>query len=249
MDDFYDRLAPLYDLIFLDWEASIEHQAANLAGIIADRWGNDVRSILDVACGIGTQSIGLAMKGFAVTASDLSAKAVERAKVEARQRGVEIDFSACDMRAAHDHHGRPFDVVIACDNSIPHLLSDDEILLAFRQMYDCVRPGGGCLVTVRDYDQEDRGTGLVKPYGVRDRHGKRYVIFQVWDFVGEFYDLAMYFVIDDGGGQPETRVMRSKYYAIGTDRLMELMRQAGFAAVERLDGRFYQPVLAGSKRE
>ena len=114
-------------------------------------------------------------------------------------------------------------------------------------MHDCTRPGGGCLVTVRDYDREERGTGLVKPYGVRERDGKRYVIFQVWDFAGEIYDLAMYFVVDDGGWQPETHVMRSKYYAIGTDRLMELMRRAGFASVERLDGRFYQPVLVGSR--
>ena len=247
MDDFYDRLAPLYDLIFLDWDASMEQQAGHLAGIIGERWGADVRTILDVACGIGTQSIGLARKGFAVTASDLSARAVERAKVEARRRGVEIDFSVCDMRVAHDHHGREFDVVIACDNSIPHLLSDDEILMAFRQMHDCTRPGGGCLVTVRDYDREERGTGLVKPYGVRDRDGKRYVIFQVWDFAGDIYDLAMYFVVDDGGWQPETHVMRSKYYAIGTDRLMELMRRAGFASVERLDGKFYQPVLVGTR--
>lgn len=55
------------------------------------------------------------------------------------------------MRVAHDHHGRQFDVVIACDNSIPRLLSDDEILTAFRQMFACTRPGGGCLVTVRDF--------------------------------------------------------------------------------------------------
>jgi hypothetical protein len=41
--------------------------------------------------------------------------------------------------------------------------------------------------------------------------------------------------------------MRSKYYAVGTDRLMELMRRARFASVERLDRRFYQPVLVGSK--
>ena len=34
MDDFYDRLAPLYDLIFPDWDASIERQAGQLAGII-----------------------------------------------------------------------------------------------------------------------------------------------------------------------------------------------------------------------
>jgi SAM-dependent methyltransferase len=247
MDDFYDRLAPFYDLIFPDWDASIERQAGQLAGIIGERWGTGVRTVLDVACGIGTQSIGLARKGFAVTASDRSAGAVERAKVEAKRRGVGIDLSVCDMRAAHDHHGRQFDVVIACDNSIPHLLDDDEILLALRQLHDCTGPGGGYLLTVRDYDREERGTGLVKPYGVRDRKGKRHVIFQVWDFRGEVYDLAMYFVIDDGGAEPDTYVMRSKYYAIGTDRLLELMRRAGFASVERLDDKFYQPVLVGSR--
>jgi SAM-dependent methyltransferase len=247
MDDFYDRLAPFYDLIFPDWDASIERQAANLAGIIRDRWGSKVQTILDVACGIGTQSIGLAMKGFAVTGSDLSAKAVERAKIESSQRGVKIDFSVCEMRAVHDHHGRQFDVVIACDNSVPHLLSDQEILRAFRQMRACVRPGGGCLVTLRDYDHEERGNGLLKPYGVRDRNETRYAIFQVWDFVGDIYDLTMYIVVDDGVGQPQTHVMRSKYYAIGSDRLMELMSQAGFGPVERLDGKYYQPVVVGNR--
>jgi hypothetical protein len=44
----------------------------------------------------------------------------ERAQVEARRRDVEIDFSVRDMRAAHDHHGREFLVVIARDNAIPH---------------------------------------------------------------------------------------------------------------------------------
>jgi SAM-dependent methyltransferase len=247
MDDFYDRMAPLYDLIFPDWDASIVRQAGQLAGIIHGRWGLGARSVLDVACGIGTQSIGLARRGFQVTASDLSAGAVERAKIEAQRRGVEIKFSVCDMRAAHDHYGRQFDVVIACDNSIPHLLNDDEILSALRQMHRCTRPGGGCLITVRDYDREERGTGLVKPYGVRESDGKRYVIFQVWDFEGEVYDLAMYFVADDGGDRPTTQVMRSKYYAIGTGRLLDLMRQAGFASVEHLAGCFYQPVLVGNR--
>ena len=247
MEDFYDRLAPLYDLIFPDWDASIERQADQLAGIIRDRWGAGPRSVLDVACGIGTQAIGLARRSFAVTASDVSARAVRRARIEASRRGVEIDFSVCDMRVAYDHHGRQFDVVVACDNSVPHLLNDDDILHALRQMHDCTRPGGGCLITVRDYDREERGTGLVKPYGVRDRDGVRYVIFQVWDFEGEVYDLAMYFVADDGGDHPATHVMRTKYYAVGTGRLLELMRRAGFASVERLDGPFYQPILVGSR--
>jgi hypothetical protein len=139
-------------------------------------------------------------------------------------------------------------VVISCDNSVTHLLSDDELLLGLRQMYACTRPGGGCLLTVRDYDREERGTGLVKPYGVREVGEKRYVIFQVWDFVGSIYDLAMYFVADDRrSGTLETSVMRTRYNAVGTDHLLALMRTAGFASTERLDGRFYQPVLVGNR--
>ncbi|MFI5455145.1 MAG: class I SAM-dependent methyltransferase [Isosphaerales bacterium] len=248
MNDFYDRLAGLYHLIFPDWDDSIERQAGQLAAIIDGRWGAGNRSILDVSCGIGTQAIGLAKRGFVVTASDLSSGAIARARTEAQRRAVEIDFSVCDMRAAHAHHRREFDVVISADNSITHLLNNDDLLLALRQMHDCTRPGGGCLLTVRDYDREERGTGLIKPYGVRDEGGKRYVIFQVWDFVGQVYDMAMYFVVDDRiSDQLVTHVMRTRYNAVGTGQLLALMRQAGFTSAERVDGEFYQPVLVGNR--
>jgi SAM-dependent methyltransferase len=248
MSDFYDRMAGLYHLIFPNWEERIQRQAGQLAGIIHDRWGGGARTVLDVSCGIGTQALGLARRGFAVTASDLSAGAVARARDEARRRGLDIDFSVGDMRAAYDHHRQQFDVVISCDNSITHLLNDDDLLLALRQMHACARPGGGCLLTVRDYDREGRGKGLVKPYGVREEGGTRYVLFQVWDFEGDLYDLAMYFVADDrASNELVTHVMRTQYHAAGTGRLLDLMRRAGFARAERLDGRFYQPVLVGDR--
>ncbi|HLN33557.1 MAG TPA: class I SAM-dependent methyltransferase [Gemmataceae bacterium] len=248
MSEFYDRMASLYHLIFQDWDDSIERQAGQLTSIIEERWGTGCRSILDVSCGIGTQAIGLAKRGVAVSASDASEGAIARAKAEAQRRGVEIDFSVCDMREAYAHHRRQFDVVISCDNSITHLLNDSDLLLALQQIYDCTRPGGGCLLTVRDYDREERGTGLIKPYCVREEDGKRYVIFQVWDFVGQIYDMAMYFVADDRSSETlVTHVMRTKYNAVGTDHLLTLMRKAGFTKTERLDGRFYQPVLVGNR--
>jgi 2-polyprenyl-3-methyl-5-hydroxy-6-metoxy-1,4-benzoquinol methylase len=45
----------------------------------------------------------------------------------------------------------------------------------------------------------------------------------------------------------KTHVMRSRYYAISISRIMELMRQAGFLNVRRIDGMFFQPVLLGTK--
>jgi SAM-dependent methyltransferase len=247
MSEFYDRLASLYHLIYANWDESIDRQSEQLAAIIHDRWGPNVRAILDVSCGIGTQAIGLAQQGFVVTASDLSAPAIARAKIEAARRSLAIDFSVCDMKDAFAHHQRQFDVVISADNSITHLLTDDDLLLALRQIYDCTRPGGGCLLTVRDYDKEPRGTGIIKPYGVRVEGNKRYVILQVWDFVGQIYELAMYFVVDDSvTHELVTHVMRTRYNAVGTGALLRLIRQAGFASAERLDGRFYQPVLVGT---
>ena len=85
---------------------------------------------------------------------------------------------------------------------------------------------------------------------MRKEGDKRYLIFQVWDFDGEQYDLAFYFVEDDlSSSQVKTRVMRSRYYAISIKRLLELMRQAGFKNVRRLDNAFYQPILVGTRTE
>ena len=247
-NDFYDQLSPFYHLIYQDWEADMAQQARSLGDIMGDRWGKNARSVLDVSCGIGTQSLGLAARGFEVTGSDLSPEAVARARKEASSRGLSIPFSVCDMREAAAHHGGGFDVVLSGDNAVPHLQNDQEILLALRAMYACLRPGGGCVITVRDYDREVRGRGIVKPYGIREEHGKRYLIWQIWDFEGERYDLTMYFIEDDkASATAVARVFRHRYYAIGTSRLMALMQGAGFRTVERLDDVFFHPVLVGTR--
>jgi SAM-dependent methyltransferase len=251
MNDFYERLTPFYHLIHQDWDASVRRQGERLAELIETHWpGSD--TVLDVSCGIGTQAIGLALQGCAVTASDLCAAEVARATREAGRRGAHVAFSVCDMREAFAHHGPGFDVVISCDNSLPHLLGDDELLRALRQMVACTRVGGGCLVTLRDYDAEPRGTNLLKPYGVRIENGHRHLMFQVWDFsdngTGDHYELSLFFVVENlASGAVETHVMRSRYYAVSTRRLCELMCEAGLADVKRLDGVFYQPVLFGTR--
>ncbi|CAF1095174.1 unnamed protein product [Rotaria magnacalcarata] len=253
MSNFYDKLCPFYHLIFEDWDASIEKQGSQLSAIIESNWFQH-QTVLDVSCGIGTQAIGLSKYGYRVTASDLSANEVERAKQEAQQREqTNILFSVCDMRTAFGHHGGNFDIVISCDNSIPHLLTDDDILSALQQMYFCLKPGGGCLITIRDYDQEQRcGKNIVKPYGkAKIENGKRYVALQVWDFDEQHfqhYDFTLYMIEEDlNCKEVVTHAMHSRYYAIGSEKLIRLMQNAGFENVIRLDESFYQPVFIGTR--
>ena len=80
---FYDELAPLYHLVYDDWEASVARQGTALASLITEHWGPDARVVLDAAVGVGTQALGLLARGFEVIGSDISHRApcsVPRAK-------------------------------------------------------------------------------------------------------------------------------------------------------------------------
>lgn len=242
--DFYDELAPFYHLIYPDWEASVAWQGEALDAVLRAELGACAHTVLDVAAGIGTQALGLAARGHAVTASDLSPGAVRRLGDEAARRGLAIDARPADMRAVWDAHGRTFRVVLCADNALPHLLTDDEILHALREFRRCTEPGGICLVSVREYESIDLQAQRLHPYGLREAEGARWILFQLWDPHPPLYDTTLY-VVEDRAGDVRTHTMRATYYALPVPRLMELMREAGFDDVRRMDGAFFQPLVIG----
>lgn len=244
--DFYDGLAPQYHLIFEDWDASMRRQGAQLDTIIRAEWGSSVHTILDAAAGIGTQALALAGLGYDVTASDLSAAAVQRCSREAAQRGLQLRTATADLRSLSMVHSR-FDLVLACDNALPHLLSDDDILAALTQCFRCAARGGGCLISVRDYPEAPPAGTELHPYGVRDVDGSRFVIYQVWTWDGPFYDLALCIMEDTGAADCHTQVLRTRYYAVPVSRLLNMMAEVGFERVRRIDAAYYQPVLVGTR--
>lgn len=145
---FYDELADDYHLIYSDWDASIRRQGAALDALIG-RAGADV---LDCACGIGTQAIGLALRGHRVTGTDISPRAAARAAREAARRSLRLRTAAADMRHLPFADGR-FDAVVCADNSLPHLLTGQEVRAALAEMRRVLRPGGLLLVSTRPYDE------------------------------------------------------------------------------------------------
>ena len=246
---FYDELADVYHCVYADWEQSIARQASALDSIIRDELGPGTRSILDVSCGIGTQSLGLSQRGYVVTGSDISAGAIGRARREAEKRKLNISFHVADIRQCDKAHSGQFDVVLSADNSIPHLLADQEIRTAFQALFRCTGAGGLVLITVRDYESEDRAPVQLRPYGVRNTPEGRVLVFQLWEFEdnANFYEASMYFVVEPGAGPPRLITSKSRYYAVPITKLCELLNEAGFTSVRRIDDRFFQPVLVGRK--
>lgn len=150
---FYDRLAGNYHLIFEDWEASMKRQATALGAILERECGApSVIRVLDCACGIGTQTLGLASLGFRVTACDLSASAIERARVEAEKRQLKVQLFVADMTDLAVIPEEDFDAVVCMDNALPHLESDEQLLQAATQIRRKLRAGATFIASIRDYD-------------------------------------------------------------------------------------------------
>ena len=242
---FYDELAPLYHLVYENWDSTVARQGTALASLIHEQWGADARTVLDAAAGIGTQALGLLALGFRVTGSDLSYAAVNRAQREAAARHLPLaclvaDFRALPIRAAS------VDVVIVCDNALPHLETPGDIEAALRECFRCARPGGGCLVSMRDYGPPPpSGTVEVRPYGERVWAGRRYHLRQVWSWRGPRYDVS--FEITPADKAADATIVKSSYLAIPVAQVAELMNVVGFQGVRRVDGRFFQPVLVGTR--
>jgi len=248
---FYDDLASYFHLIFEDWEATMTRQGEAIASQIqmelAPTLVERVR-ILDAACGIGTQTLPLAALGFQLVARDLSPSAVARLQQEADARNLVLDAAVADMRQIGSTVRRPFDVVIALDNSVAHLLNDEELHTAFLEFFRVLRPGGIFICSVRDYDKVTRGESSTHSYGVREFREERFQLKQDWQWSDPTHYRST-FVIDreTRDGLVREVCTTGHFYAVSTERLLALLREAGFDDCRRIDDAFFQPMIIAKR--
>jgi glycine/sarcosine N-methyltransferase len=247
IEGFYDGLAAYYHLLFADWHASIQRQAEVLDQLVRHELGSGSKRLLDCSCGIGTQAIGLALKGHAVTATDVSPEAVHRARDEAARFDLEIDFRVCDMRELPTCVEGGFDVVISCDNSLPHLLEVEDLARAVAAIHSRLNPDGVFVASTRDYDTILRDRPEATPVGLDTIEGTRRLTFQVWEWAqdGRTYEYEL-FIGEETGGDWDLRSWRSKYRAITRDELSAILRENGFNSVRWImpsESGFFQPLV------
>lgn len=196
--------------------------------------------VLDVPCGNGRLALELAARGARVTGVDLAAEFVAEGRARARERGLEVELVQGDVRELA--WTAEFDAAFCAGNSFGYF--EDEDNRAFlRGVARALRPGGRFLL---EYPMVAE---LVLPRGA----------FRNWALLGErlmlsdaryderrrrldttytFADLAT------AGGALESRA--ASYQVYTAREVEELLREAGFTAVELLDSLAVGPFEPGS---
>ena len=244
--DFYDGLASDYHLVYEDWAASSQQQASALDGIIREHHPT-ATDVLDCSCGIGTQALGLARLGYRVVGTDISERSLERARTEAASHGIDVTFAVCDFRDLTPIPGS-FDVVISCDNAIPHLLTDEDLVRAFRAMRSKLRPGGLLVISVRDYDKALGERPVTAPPIIS--HGPpRQVLVRLhdWDAPNSPMYTVHLLVLTEGQQGWSVADHSARYRALKRDAITEAAYGAGFTQVTWYTADqigYHQPVMS-----
>lgn len=174
----------------------------------------------------------------------------ETAKQCSERLGAHLTFGVADFRSLYQVEER-FNIVISCDNSLPHLLNDNDLHQALSNIWDKLICGGLFLASIRDYDQllQERPR-VTFPIVHDDDRGKR-IVFQVWDWENDNNTYTLeHFVIRKHGEEWRTSSRSTKYKAILRSELSRLLSETGFTDIiwhlpEETE--YYQPVVTARR--
>lgn len=227
---FYDSLAVDYHLMFRDWWTSATRQGELLDRLLRAHGVAAGATLLDCTCGVGTQALPLAERGYVVTGTDLSPGAVEQARREAGKRGIDIRLDTADVRTLAVP--APFDAAVSADNCLPHLRSDADMHAALTSIRTCLRPGGVFLATVRDYDvlAAERVTGV--PAVTFDDGDGRRIVGQTWTWTEDMSTVTFdLFILTQQERGWQATVRTTTYRAWRRKELTAALSAAGFVDI------------------
>ncbi|KRF11231.1 class I SAM-dependent DNA methyltransferase [Paenibacillus sp. Soil787] len=149
----YEKFAYTYDRLmnsmpYEDWLRFVKESF--------NRFGMKPSTIVDLGCGTGNLTIPLAMEGYQLTGIDLSEDMLAVAEqktgeLRSQLRGGAIHWVQQDLREWD--LGEQVDVALSICDSLNYLLEEEDIVDAFRQTFEGLKPGGLFLFDVHTPEQ------------------------------------------------------------------------------------------------
>ncbi|MBA3988960.1 bifunctional 2-polyprenyl-6-hydroxyphenol methylase/3-demethylubiquinol 3-O-methyltransferase UbiG [Aliidiomarina maris] len=132
------------------------------------------KRVLDVGCGGGLLSEAMAKLGAQVSAIDMSAEALDVARLHALDAGVQVDYQQSTAEQFAEQHAGEFDVV-TCLEMLEHVPDPEAVIAACARL---VKPGGELFFSTLNRNLKARLLGVIAaeyilrwvPKGTHDHH-------------------------------------------------------------------------------
>lgn len=133
----YSILAKYYDALMSGTDYS---KWADLYVKCFEKYGKDVKNVVDIGCGTGSITTELAARGYAMTGVDISSEMLALAERKAEERRVRVRYAEQDMVCLDT--GAEADAVICSFDGINYLPDTDAVRSCFSSVAVSLAAGG-----------------------------------------------------------------------------------------------------------
>jgi SAM-dependent methyltransferase len=230
---------PLYDSFddydrFVNWERRLAYE---LPFIEAQLQAAGARRVLDVACGTGQHALALARRGYEVVGADLSAAMIERA----RENGAALGDAAGqasfvvagfgELSGAGDVLGGELDALVCLGSSLPHVLTEADLLATLVDWHSVLRPGGLALVQNRNMDAVLARRDRWMPVQQRAAGDREWLFLRFYDFDGDGLTFNVVILERSAGEGWRQRMDATRLAPWRREQLVAAFSQAGFGEI------------------
>jgi glycine/sarcosine N-methyltransferase len=197
--------------------------------------------VLDCACGIGSDAMALARRGFRVTATDGSLSMAARARQRLAAYSGQVSVTQSRWEQLPDRLTERFDLAICLGNAIVHAGTRPGVAQSLRAIRDVMKPGGTMVVDSRNWELIYRSWPRIVPAShAIERNGLRCDSLYIWT-IPESFDLPcraeIVFLFENQANELSHRRHELTFQPFRHMDLREALESAGF----RITGDSFAP--------
>jgi len=145
--EFFDELSVQYDSM-IPFEKAIERKKELFKNLLK---GSD-KTIADIGCGTGSDSLALAGIGYKVTSFDPSAQMLNKARINAKSSGLDLDSYQFGTAQIPNEFNGKYNVVISFGNSFANIPTD-EFESSVCKCFSLLKEKGELYIQILNYEK------------------------------------------------------------------------------------------------
>ena len=222
-EQFYDSLANEYDE-FTGFAERFDKERSIFQRLVQKY---DVKIVLDAGSGTGFHSLLLAQLGLHVTATDISEQMLRQAKRNAEHMSVQIDTIQTSFQVMNESVHNKFDAVFCLGNTLPHVLTEEELIQSFKSFRETLNSGGRVFLQLLNYDRILNFRERI--LNVKEVNDKIFVRF--YDYEGESIVFNI-LTIQKSGGKMEHSLHSVRLFPWRSADIVRSLKDAEFINIE-----------------
>ena len=147
--EFYDKLGAKYDRM-TNAKKRAERESPFFQKLVEK---NNIQSAVDIGCGTGQHVRILAEMGIQVTGIDPSEEFLSIAQKNLREYDSQIMLEKGDLLSVSKFVKGPVDAVFCIGNTLPHVLTEDDLISGMNSVREILAPEGIVVLHVLNYSK------------------------------------------------------------------------------------------------